>query len=181
MQGAEGSRRRELDLHMARKEKAAWRARALHVRRRAQPIANTVQHGAQLRPALSGFTRANHPPPMPPPFLPQAPMPPPPLSNCAQAESRFAQLRAVLQARTLQTAASAALQLRAELLPAAVALVEEAPQQALGTGQERAAKKGSGRPRGRPRKVQQGEQAAPAAPGAPPPASTGSQQTAPRS
>lgn len=85
----------------------------------------------------------------------------------------------MLQARTLQTAASAALQLRGELLPAAVALAEEATEateQAPCARRQRAAKKGTSRPRGRPRKVQQVQQAAG---DALPTAGTGSQPSTP--
>ncbi|KAL4435410.1 hypothetical protein ABPG77_006172 [Micractinium sp. CCAP 211/92] len=124
-QGADESRKHELNLHLARKEKAAWRARALH------------------------------------------------------AESRCAQLCAMLQARTLQTAASAALQLRGELLPAAVTLAEEATEateQAPCARRQHTAKKSTGRPRGRPRKVQQVQQAAA---DALPTAGTGSQPSTP--
>ncbi|KAL4419837.1 hypothetical protein ABPG75_006935 [Micractinium tetrahymenae] len=126
-QGKEHSRTCELDVHVARKEKAAWRARALH------------------------------------------------------AESRFAQLRAVLQARTLQAAATAALDLREQLSPAVVALEEEAAEQAPASRQQRAVKKGSGRPRGRPRKVRQGQEAAVAVPAALPPEGNGGPLSAPGS
>ncbi len=131
-------------------------------------------------PPLSTHTHTSHPhtPPTYPntPTQPQAfqnlktvhgvpsptPLAPSPCAH-AQAESRCAQLCAMLQARTLQTAASAALQLRGELLPAAVALAEEATEateQAPCARRQHTAKKSTGRPRGRPRKVQQVQQAA---------------------